>query len=209
MKNYGDFDPRFTLKQRDAFPNYAHSIGVLTKPECDSLISDFANSDQWSWGTVGDGIEFRQDLQYRSAEHINIPFVGYEWLYEKVKADVELANDRIWNFDVHSFAENLQILRYTYREADAIIPSGHYDWHQDYGAGNGSLRKISVVVNLSDPTLYTGCNLTLFTYANFVPTEIQPGTVLTFPTYIPHCVTAITSGTRYALVTWVHGPQFR
>ena len=35
------------------------------------------------------------------------------------------------------------------------------------------------------------------------------GTVIVFPSFLPHRIRTLTRGTRYALVAWGHGPAFR
>jgi PKHD-type hydroxylase len=35
------------------------------------------------------------------------------------------------------------------------------------------------------------------------------GTVTMFPSYLLHRVTPVTSGERYSLTIWAHGPAFR
>ena len=39
--------------------------------------------------------------------------------------------------------------------------------------------------------------------------DIQPGHVVIFPSWISHRVQPVTSGTRYSLVAWMNGPEFR
>jgi PKHD-type hydroxylase len=36
---------------------------------------------------------------------------------------------------------------------------GHYDWHIDYGPDNMKPRKISMSIQLTDPSKYQGCDL--------------------------------------------------
>ena len=39
--------------------------------------------------------------------------------------------------------------------------------------------------------------------------DLKPGQVCIFPSWASHQVTPVTSGTRYSLVTWMNGPEFR
>ncbi|HSG64401.1 MAG TPA: hypothetical protein VLD39_05350, partial [Gammaproteobacteria bacterium] len=70
------------------------------------------------------------------------------WLYHKLMTAAVEANDRCWQFDVTGFFQDLQLLSYT---GDA---QQHYSWHMDMGPGADSGRKISITVQLSDPTEY-------------------------------------------------------
>jgi len=80
----------------------------------------------------------------------------------------------------------------------------------------GKVRKISMTLNLNVPDTYEGGNLKF----DFGPhydgnrlhecTEIRPqGSIIVFPSFIPHCVTPVTSGKRYSLVMWVLGEPFK
>ena len=72
-----------------------------------------------------------------------------------------------------------------------------------------SLRKISTVTQLSPPSNYDGCRLHLFTSQDQEMQHVEAGDTILFPSYLPHCVTPITRGVRYSLVSWVMGPAFQ
>jgi PKHD-type hydroxylase len=80
----------------------------------------------------------------------------------------------------------------------------------------GKIRKISVTINLSDPGSYDGGNL-MFDLGQhsdreqfYECTEIRDkGSMIVFPSFLPHCVTPITRGTRYSLVLWNLGKPFK
>ena len=71
-------------------------------------------------------------------------------------------------------------------------------------------RKISSSIQLSDPEAYEGCKLQI---RNTRETMFSPpnrrGSVIAFPSYAEHVVTPLTSGVRYAMVGWFHGPHWR
>lgn len=92
--------------------------------------------------------------------------------------------------------------------------SGKYDWHIDTQFEEQSCyhRKISMVIQLSDPKDYEGGNLELqpFFYEPPDPVNLrQQGTAIFFPSITYHRVTPVTSGTRYSLVAWMQGPRWR
>jgi len=80
----------------------------------------------------------------------------------------------------------------------------------------GKVRKISLTINLNNPGEYEGGNL-MFDFGThseteqFIEcTEIRPqGSLIAFPSFIPHCVTPVTKGKRYSLVLWVLGDPFK
>ena len=77
------------------------------------------------------------------------------------------------------------------------------------------VRKISMTVNLTNPNNYAGGNLK-FDYGHHnakrfhVCKEIRPaGSIIVFPSYLHHCVTPVTRGTRYSLVLWSLGKPWQ
>ena len=83
----------------------------------------------------------------------------------------------------------------------------------------GKVRKISMTLNLSDPKTYEGGDFKLHVGSdknnieklNFkIYKNIRPqGSVIFFPGFTNHCVTPVTSGTRYSLVIWFLGNPWK
>ena len=86
---------------------------------------------------------------------------------------------------------------------------GHYDWHMDTGPDQFSRRKISITVQLSDPSEYEGGDLQLKINSGHQNTPKGFGTVVIFPSYLLHRVTPVTGGLRKSLVLWITGPAFK
>tara|TARA_R110000868_G_scaffold323649_1_gene584585 strand:- start:358 stop:945 length:588 start_codon:yes stop_codon:yes gene_type:complete len=123
------------------------------------------------------------------------------WLYEKIAQLVKEANTTMkWNFDIWGFGDKFQ---YTVYKDNG----GHYGWHLDLGPG-ASNRKISIVVQLSDPSEYEGGDLEI-NNGTITTVPKQLGLICLFPSFLLHQVTPITSGTRKSLVTWVCGANFK
>ena len=74
---------------------------------------------------------------------------------------------------------------------------------------NSNARKLSLVVQLSDPEDYEGGDLEIYTGHEPLVVKKKKGMTAFFPSYQLHGVTPVTKGTRYSLVVWVHGPAFR
>jgi PKHD-type hydroxylase len=123
-------------------------------------------------------------------------------LQAKIGRLVEDVNKEIYHFDLTGFGEALQFTRY-----ESVGDT--YTWHQDLGVGASSIRKLSVVVQLSDPATYRGCDLQMFRDGEPAAVERNQGTVLIFPSWTLHRVTPLEEGVRYSLVTWIAGPPFR
>ena len=128
----------------------------------------------------------------------------WQWLYEKLMQLAVDANKELWNFDLISAPELIQYTEYYASE------EGHYDWHQDIGPGVGSLRKVSITVQLSDSDEYEGGDLQLWYGGNSsVNSERGAGVVVVFPSYLMHRVSKVTKGTRRSFVLWVGGQHYK
>ena len=72
-----------------------------------------------------------------------------------------------------------------------------------------SIRKLSLVVQLSDPADYQGGELQVLSAEEPTTFSKARGTVVVFPSYVLHRVMPVTSGTRFSLAGWVGGPHLR
>lgn len=129
------------------------------------------------------------------------PSSATTWLYRRLGAIVYNANLARYGYDLRGIYEPLQVAEYR--------KGCFFDWHLDYGPGPHSIRKLSVTVQLSDDDDYDGGDFELF--YSFTPDRAvrRLGTVIIFPSYVLHRVTAVTRGVRRSLVAWVSGPPFR
>lgn len=145
---------------------------------------------------------------------------GFVWHY------VERANRENFLYDIRNIdGESMQFTQYAEGEFygwhnDAGI-SGHYkpvsvgNHHegrtQDYLNEKLELvRKLSFVVQLSDPDDYEGGNLQLLAEdgkSYFAPRK--RGTVVVFDSRTQHRVLKVTGGLRKSLVGWVVGPRWK
>ena len=76
------------------------------------------------------------------------------------------------------------------------------------------VRKLSVTINLTDPSTYDGGDLMFDLGENdggkITASEArEQGSVIVFPSFLYHCVSPITKGTRYSLVNWALGRPFK
>lgn len=125
-----------------------------------------------------------------------------EWIYEMIMQWVMAANFNLWKFDINHFKDSIQ---YTEYHDD----NGHYDWHMDLGPYPFSTRKISITVQLSDPSEYEGGDFQIRYGNQEITLPKEKGTILLFPSYMLHRVTPVTKGVRKSLVLWVGGTTFR
>ena len=93
---------------------------------------------------------------------------------------------------------------------------GHYSWHIDFRGFNEAKklkhRKISVVIQLSNPSEYEGGELQL-KYSNYSQQQksdiLKKGSVITFPSFVEHRVTPVTKGKRLSLIGWAVGNAWK
>ena len=125
----------------------------------------------------------------------------------------EYAN-KSWGFNISKY-ESVQFTEYQ--------PKGHYNWHNDSMKNPMNLknmqRKLSVSLQLSKPEDYDGGDLkfNLRGLDSHIEDNImspppefkQQGSVVIFPSFLWHKVEPITRGTRYSLVVWALGENWK
>lgn len=210
------YDPRLILPHtRGALPPYVWFPSILSPPECEGL-SQVAESRPLQSGSIGNGTDHDARVvdTYRKVETSQLLpgdelcGVNLNWLFERVRDKVIWANNNHYQFDLHGLWQQINYLKYKAASRPDEVP-GHYDAHQDFGGGESSQRKLSVVIQLSKPEDYDGCRLLLHNENEYDPGRVNQGDMIVFPSWTVHRVTDITRGERRALVSWVSGPPFR
>ena len=129
-----------------------------------------------------------------------------EMLYRRMEDAVLALNARFFRFDLSGMA-NFQYALYGGPEG------GHFDWHKDYGRDPTDParepRKLTLSLQLSDPSGYEGCELQVRAGNKIDIAPKARGTLVAFPANVLHQVTPILSGVRKTLVVWAVGPDFR
>jgi len=199
--------------------HYCYFTAALTPEQCDTIIDlgeaamdDIESSGGSTKAQIAD-----------SAEELNLRDTYVSWLdqqelYDMVHPLIHHANAAAgWNFD-WDFTEPAQYTKYGKDQfygwhADSDMAKYPEDDHANFA---NKIRKLSVTVNLSDPSDYEGGNLQFDLGPHAGDTryhnceEIRPrGSVIVFPSHVYHQVTPVTSGTRRSLVMWSLGFPFR
>lgn len=184
----------------NAVEHYAYLRDFLTPEECDTVIA--MGTDKWQVATTagGDSTDKRRSqvawLRWNQEQG---------WLWDKLARVVTDLNAQFFGFDLTAMAEELQLTKYEGTN------EGHYGWHVDVGGGSMSIRKLSVVVQLTNPAEYVGGELEIFAAQqdkHLAPPK-ERGSIILFPSYEPHQVVPVTSGVRHSLVGWISGPPYR
>ena len=129
---------------------------------------------------------------------------GAGWVMDRVIDIVRVANRDVFDFDITDFAESPQVARY------GAEREGHFGWHSDIGEGRlAERRKLTIVVQLSEPDSYSGGDLEVMPGANTIGADRTRGAATLFPAFTLHRVTPVTAGERHSLTVWCHGAPFR
>ena len=184
----------------------ASAPGFLTREECIKVIElteELAEEQGGVYSANSNGCHKRLS-RARDRYHVRKakvkwmpPSMGNMWLYDKLEQAIQNLN-KMYRFDLYGF-EMLQVSTY----ADG----GHFDWHIDMGGKNESTRKLSISVQLTDVTEYTGGDLEFI--GNVGKIHKTVGSLIAFPSFLAHRVTPVVTGTRISLVGWIHGPALR
>jgi PKHD-type hydroxylase len=170
--------------------------GVVSPEVCDDVIAMFNHANPVKAGIHKDN---RDNDILRKSE---VTWLHYgdetRWIFEMLAKYVHEVNSSKYNFQLSGFYEALQLTKYP--------PGGHYTWHEDNMEPDFTTRKLSVVLQLSDPNSFTGGELVIF--PNTRPPRTR-GSIYLFPSFVTHKVNAVEQGTRYSLVGWVTGHPFR
>jgi PKHD-type hydroxylase len=174
---------------------------ALSPDECDRIIAQVQAHQMKDAGLV----------KGQTAHDIRRAEIGWlddiadmAWVMDRMIGHVARANREGFAFEISDFGESAQVARY------GAERQGHFDWHSDIGAGNwAAKRKLTVVLQISEPTDYEGGALELRPDSNVATTPRTRGLATIFPSFVLHRVTPVTAGTRWSLTLWAHGPAFR
>ena len=180
----------------DKTENWAYMNNLFTPEECAQIIT-IGNAKLKEATVVGGGI--KKDV--RESQIAWLDGSDIDFAFRRVTDGILNINNQFFNFDLFGFAEGFQFTRY-----DA--PTGHYGMHIDKML-NGTVRKLSLTIQLSSPEDYEGGELSLqiSKEADLMPKEL--GKMIVFPSYVLHEVRPVTKGTRYSLVAWITGKPFK
>jgi len=171
----------------------------LSDEKCDEIVAICRTFPLKAPSTVDEANH--PDHRHADARHL-VADARTSWIFGLIEGVANEATRTTYRFDITGISRPPQYVEY-------YAGRGHFSTHNDYSHDQiNSPRKLTVIIQLSDPAEYQGGRLQLFG----VETEDLPmerGTVLVFPSLLYHCVTPVASGLRRALVAWVSGPRLR
>ena len=197
---YGDHAERNTMPEAvtncayvwDTYAYYELYKREFSCDECDKIIGMHRDHDL-VFGRIpsGTGLVRNSDLFWIPCN------IKTQWIFSRLSKVIEQYNAR-YGFQLAPDIGQAQLTRYR--------PGQHYDWHMDLGPNQSSLRKITVVVELTSQAQIEGGGLEVFygeSQDNRLALDI--GDVAVFPSFVMHRASIVNSGVRWSLVLWLNG----
>lgn len=193
------FAPTITKKQNHPFVTWDNAF---TEEEIKRLCQ-YGDALCLSKATIDQAI----NTNYEDVRNSSVGWISNNsetsWLYDKLAFVARQLNAEFYGFDLSGFLEDMQ---YTVYNGES---NQHYTWHIDMADFAAAPRKLSLVIQLSDPSEYNGGDLETMTKAKVDVVEKKKGMIAAFPSWVLHRVTPVTSGVRKSLVVWICGPCFK
>lgn len=181
--------------------------------ECEIITKIASNIDKQN-GITGGAYDFYKNLDLQKADDSvyrksKISWLtsdnGFSGLLETFWSLAIQANEQWFGFHI----DKLDAIQFT--EYDSSY-KGYYKKHHDifWLTQEPKHRKLSCIVQLTDPKNYEGGDLQFFG-DQIPPSEDikSQGTVIFFPSFLEHQVNPVTKGRRNSLVAWFLGPKWR
>ena len=183
--------------RKNYIPLYCYIKKVFTQDEC-KIISSIKNKIELKKGVVKNQKEFQKirksDVYWLENNE------EYSWVYDKINDCIQELNNKYFKFNIDS----MEFIQFTNYKA----PSGKYGKHIDCITDH-VVRKLSFVVQITDPKKYKGGDLCLYDGEQPQKMNKDQGDFICFPSYVLHEVEPITKGERNSLVGWVGGENFK
>ena len=176
----------------------------LTPQECTRIIDHGENGLGLKVAKTEDH-EVHANLRKSEISWFN-PDGEHTWLFNRIRDCLNDVNANWFGYNLIGF-EGIQFTKYAYKKES---PPDFYSSHKDTTLlPGGTVRKLSLTVQLSDPATYDGGDVLLYnTLTDSIPLSRALGSVSFFPSYTIHEVMPVTRGVRYSLVGWAYGPAF-
>jgi PKHD-type hydroxylase len=192
QKQYNSYWPL----ELDTIEHWAYWNNAFSKEECKKII-EIGNKHIFEKATT-----FGAKEGYRKSKVAWLyPYEETSWIYRRLTDITNELNNKYFKFQIDGFAEGLQFTHYK-------APDGKYSKHIDKGH-NSLTRKLSIVVQLSDPKTYKNGDLLIHIDEPGTKIEKEIGKLVMFPSYVLHEVTPVSKGERYSLVAWLTGKPFK
>lgn len=195
------------LHENYRFPAYIRKPGFLTPAECEWFIAHVNQRYVGSDGQVGGmGANGTVKTERRKAigTSVSKTDASFAWVLQRTLDFVRKKNAQYWQYNLAEYDSDLiEDMHFVMYNGSL---GGFYDWHSDTAvAGARSLRKVSAVLILSDPSNYTGGAFLIKPEQNEIALPRDQGSLILFPSFVLHKVDPVTSGYRHSIVMQIGG----
>jgi PKHD-type hydroxylase len=164
---------------------------------CDDIIKKY-DSDSLEYGTINNT---DINLEVRKVKIIELEKT--DWITSIFHYYGFDANSENFKYKI-SEVSNPQFLKYE----SGMFYNVHCDTSNSIKS-NSFYRKLTVVLDLSDPSEYVGGDFILYVDGlREVKLNQSKGSIHIFPSYLNHKINPITEGVRYSMVSWILGEPF-
>lgn len=180
----------------------------FTKQQCDKMVETIQKRPHKD-AQIGVNGTVTADSSFRKSKirFVNKGDAELGYMFDELWKNAIVANNDWFNFHI-SKLDYLQFAEYD------SANRGEYKTHHDVFYMNNDPvyhRKLSCIVQLSDPKTYKGGDLELMevdTHPNKEEMR-QQGTVIFFPSFVRHAALPVTEGKRHSIAAWFDGPKWR
>lgn len=180
----------------------------FSKSSCERIVSLAKLLPQKDAGVGGEETgSVNKEVRRSKVRWLNGAMPDFKDLYLDIVDMFHQANRVAFGVDLW-YLHEMQFTEYNAED------EGYYNWHIDtfLDGKTPSQRKLSMVIQLSDPDDYEGGQLEMQPWFMEPPPADKlktQGTTIIFPSLVHHRVTPVTRGTRHSLVAWMEGPAWR
>lgn len=198
------YDKRESLGLSKTIPNQIQSFddcykidNAISQGFCKKLIEEYAKPEVEKLPPEIGNIAGHVNLDIRNVQRLQLPlFAGIGATLTAIGLQV---NSQVWQYNI-THSNQSEFLMYDIH--------GKYETHVDtFHAKSNEARKLTVLTFLNDD--FEGGKFYIQnSHERFYPSQ-TPGTVLVFPSFMPHGVEPVTKGVRYSVVSWMVGEYFK
>lgn len=188
--------------------DWCYWMNAFTPEQCDSIVNSALKLPRVESALGYDSGGHDHSSRRSYVRWVNEENPDFGNLFDTMWRYLRTINNEWFNFSVN----HLPPMQFTEYDASYL---GEYKRHQDIFWVNPTTRhrKVSLVLQLSDPNEYSGGNLTIESVLNNATDDDKKamrtrGTLIAFTSFTWHALEPVTSGRRYSLVAWFEGPKF-
>lgn len=198
------YDKRESLGLSKTIQNEIQSFGdcykvdnAISKEFCKRIIAEYAKPEIEKLPPEIGNIAGNVNLDIRNVQRLQLPL--YAGIGATLTAIGLQVNHEIWQYHI-THSNQSEFLMYDIH--------GKYETHVDtFHQRSNETRKLTVLAFLNDD--FEGGKFYIQNSHERLYPQQTPGTVLVFPSFMPHGVEPVTKGIRYSIVTWMVGDYFK